>query len=120
MLQQRKATISPEDLVLIQDIKISKPINTKLELKNYVVEQYLEYKMLKWEAMQLLGKANEYAFKAELKHKKEFKKLPQHIQHEAKEKFFIDCISKMSDEKADILAEILEDIVNKKTTKTKV
>ena len=117
MLQQKSAITKAEDLVLIHDINISKPINIKLELKNYVVEQYLEYKMLKWEAMQLLGKANEYAFKAELKHKKEFKKLPQHIQHEAKEKFFIDCISKMSDEKADILAEILEDIVNKKINK---
>ena len=113
MLQQREAITNPEDLVLIQDIKISKPINTKLELKNYVVEQYLEYKMLKWEAMQLLGKANEYAFKAELKHKKEFKKLPQHIQYEAKEKFFIDCISKMSDEKADILASLLTEMVDK-------
>ena len=113
MLQQRKAITRAEDLVLIHDINISKPINIKSQLQNYVIEQYLEYKMLKWEAMQLLGKANEYAFKAEFKHKKEFKKLPQHIQYEAKEKFFIDCISKMSDEKADILASVLTEMVDK-------
>lgn len=114
MLQQRKAITNAKDLVLIQDIKISKPVNLKLELKNYVIEKDIEYKLLKWEAMQLLGKANEYAFRAEFMHRKEFKKLPEHIQYETKEKFFTDCISKISDKKADILAEILTEIIDKK------
>jgi hypothetical protein len=117
MLQQKSAITKAEDLVLIHDIKISKPINIKSELQAYVVQQDLEYKMLKWEALRLVGKANEYAFKTELRYRKEFKKLPDHIQYEAREKFFKENIMHMSDEKADLLAEILEDIVNKKINK---
>ena len=117
MLQQKSAITKAEDLILIHDINISKPINIKKEMQDYVALQDLEYKMLKWEALRLVGKANEYAFKTELRYRKEFKKLPDHIQYEAKEKFFKENIMHMSDEKADLLAEILEDIVNKKINK---
>ena len=117
MLQQKSAITKAEDLVLIHDINISKPINIKKEMQDYVALQDLEYKMLKWEALRLVGKANEYAFKTELRYRKKFKKLPDHIQYEAKEKFFKENIMHMSDEKADLLAEILEDIVNKKINK---
>ena len=111
MLQQRKATISPEDLVLIQEVSVLGDIKSKL--KDDMIQQYREINLLKWEAMKLVRKANEYAIKAELMHRKEFKKLPDHIQYEAKEKFFIDYISKMSDEKADMLSDVLDEMIKK-------
>ena len=100
-----------EDLVLIQEVNVLGPIKSKF--KDNMIQQYLEIKLLKWEAMELVRKANEYAIKTELMHKKEFKKLPHHIQYETKEKFFIDYISKMSDEKADMLSEVLDEMIKK-------
>ena len=76
MLQQKSAITKAEDLILIHDVNISKPINIKKEMQDYVALQDLEYKMLKWEALRLVGKANECAFKTELRYRKEFKKLP--------------------------------------------
>ena len=55
MLQQKNAITKAEDLVLIHDIKIYKPINIKKEMQDYVALQELEYKMLKWEALRLVG-----------------------------------------------------------------
>ena len=106
-----QAITRAEDLILIPEVNTVGPIKNKL--KYDMTQQYIEIKLLKWEAMELLTKANEYAIKAELMHRKEFKNLPKHIQHEAKEKFFIDYISKISDEKADILVELLDEMINK-------
>ena len=111
MLQQRKAITKTEDLVLIQEVNVLGDVKSKF--KDDMIQQYLEIKLLKWEAMELVRKANEYAIKAELMHRKEFKKLPDHIQYEAKEKFFIDYVSKMSDEKADMLSEVLDEMIKK-------
>ena len=102
-----------EDLVLIQEVNVLGPIKSKF--KDNMIQQYLEIKLLKWEAMELVRKANEYAIKTELMHKKEFKKLPHHIQYETKEKFFKDYLSKMSDEKADLLAALLDEMIDKYT-----
>ena len=63
-----------EDLILVQEINVLGPIKSKF--KDNMIQQYLEIKLLKWEAMELVRKANEYAIKTELMHKKEFKKLP--------------------------------------------
>ena len=106
-----QAITRAEDLVSIQEVNLSGDIKSKF--KNDMIQQYLEIKLLKWEAMELVRKANEYAIKAELMHRKEFKKLPDYIQYEAKEKFFIDYISKMSDEKADMLSEVLDEMIKK-------
>ena len=106
-----QAITRTEDLVSIQEVNILGDIKSKF--KNDMIQQYLEIKLLKWEAMELVRKANEYAIKAELMHRKEFKKLPDYIQYEAKEKFFIDYVSKMSDEKADMLSEVLDEMIKK-------
>ena len=106
-----QAITRAEDLVSIQEVNLSGDIKSKF--KNDMIQQYLEIKLLKWEAMELVRKANEYAIKAELMHRKEFKKLPDYIQYEAKEKFFIDYVSKMSDEKADMLSEVLDEMIKK-------
>ena len=106
-----QAITRAEDLVSIQEVKVLGDIKSKF--KNDMIQQYLEIKLLKWEAMELVRKANEYAIKAELMHRKEFKKLPDYIQYEAKEKFFIDYVSKMSDEKADMLSEVLDEMIKK-------
>ena len=106
-----QAITRAEDLVSIQEVNVLGDIKSKF--KNDMIQQYLEIKLLKWEAMELVRKANEYAIKAELMHRKEFKNLPKHIQHEAKEKFFTDYISKMSNEKADMLVELLDEMINK-------
>ena len=58
MLQQKSAITKAEDLVLIHDINISKPINIKKEMQDYVALQDLEYKMLKWEALRLVDVFN--------------------------------------------------------------
>ena len=106
-----QAITRAEDLVSIQEVNVLGDIKSKF--KNDMIQQYLEIKLLKWEAMELVRKANEYAIKAELMHRKEFKKLPHHIQYESKEKFFIDYVSKMSDEKADMLSEVLDEMIKK-------
>ena len=106
-----QAITRAEDLVSIQEVNVLGDIKSKL--KDDMIQQYLEIKLLKWEAMELVRKANEYAIKAELMHRKEFKKLPDYIQYEAKEKFFIDYVSKMSDEKADMLSEVLDEMIKK-------
>ena len=106
-----QAITRAEDLVSIQEVNVLGDIKSKF--KNDMIQQYLEIKLLKWEAMELVRKANEYAIKAELMHRKEFKKLPDYIQYEAKEKFFIDYVSKMSDEKADMLSEVLDEMIKK-------
>ena len=106
-----QAVTRAEDLVSIQEVNVLGDIKSKF--KDDMIQQYLEIKLLKWEAMELVRKANEYAIKAELMHRKEFKKLPHHIQYEAKEKFFIDYVSKMSDEKADMLSEVLDEMIKK-------
>ena len=106
-----QAVTRAEDLVSIQEVNLSGDIKSKF--KNDMIQQYLEIKLLKWEVMELVRKANEYAIKAELMHRKEFKKLPDYIQYEAKEKFFIDYVSKMSDEKADMLSEVLDEMIKK-------
>ena len=106
-----QAVTRAEDLVSIQEVNVLGDIKSKF--KNDMIQQYLEIKLLKWEAMELVRKANEYAIKAELMHRKEFKKLPDYIQYEAKEKFFIDYVSKMSDEKADMLSEVLDEMIKK-------
>jgi hypothetical protein len=106
-----QAITRAEDLVSIQEVNVLG--NIKSKFKNDMIQQYLEIKLLKWEAMELVRKANEYAIKAELMHRKEFKKLPDYIQYEAKEKFFIDYVSKMSDEKADMLSEVLDEMIKK-------
>ena len=46
MLQQKSAITKAEDLILIHDVNISKPINIKKEMQVYVALQDLEYKML--------------------------------------------------------------------------
>ena len=106
-----QAITRAEDLVSIQEVNVLGDIKSKF--KDNMIQQYLEIKLLKWEAMELVRKANEYAIKAELMHRKEFKKLPDYIQYEAKEKFFIDYVSKMSDEKADMLSEVLDEMIKK-------
>ena len=106
-----QAITRAEDLVSIQEVNVLGDIKSKF--KDDMIQQYLEIKLLKWEAMELVRKANEYAIKAELMHRKEFKKLPDYIQYEAKEKFFIDYVSKMSDEKADMLSEVLDEMIKK-------
>ena len=106
-----QAITRAEDLVSIQEVNVLGDIKSKF--KDNMIQQYLEIKLLKWEAMELVRKANEYAIKVELMHRKEFKKLPDYIQYEAKEKFFIDYVSKMSDEKADMLVELLDEMINK-------
>lgn len=106
-----QAVTRAEDLVSIQEVNVLGDIKNKF--KDDIIQQYLEIKLLKWEAMELVRKANEYAIKAELMHRKEFKKLPDYIQYEAKEKFFIDYVSKMSDEKADMLSEVLDEMIKK-------
>ena len=106
-----QAITRAEDLVSIQEVNVLGDIKSKF--KDDMIQQYLEIKLLKWEAMELVRKANEYAIKVELMHRKEFKKLPDHIQYEAKEKFFIDYVSKMSDEKADMLSEVLDEMIKK-------
>lgn len=106
-----QAVTRAEDLVSIQEVNVLGDIKRKF--KDNMIQQYLEIKLLKWEAMELVRKANEYAIKAELMHRKEFKKLPDYIQYEAKEKFFIDYVSKMSDEKADMLSEVLDEMIKK-------
>ena len=106
-----QAITRAEDLVSIQEVNVLGDIKSKF--KNDMIQQYLEIKLLKWEAMELVRKANEYAIKAELMHRKEFKKLPDYIQYEAKENFFIDYISKMSDEKADMLSDVLDEMIKK-------
>lgn len=106
-----QAVTRAEDLVSIQEVNVLGDIKSKF--KDDMIQQYLEIKLLKWEAMELVRKANEYAIKAELMHRKEFKKLPDYIQYEAKEKFFIDYVSKMSDEKADMLSEVLDEMIKK-------
>lgn len=106
-----QAVTRAEDLVSIQEVNVLGDIKSKF--KDNMIQQYLEIKLLKWEAMELVRKANEYAIKAELMHRKEFKKLPDYIQYEAKEKFFIDYVSKMSDEKADMLSEVLDEMIKK-------
>ena len=106
-----QAITRAEDLVSIQEVNVLGDIKSKF--KDDMIQQYLEIKLLKWEAMELVRKANEYAIKAELMHRKEFKKLPHYIQYEAKEKFFIDYVSKMSDEKADMLSEVLDEMIKK-------
>ena len=106
-----QAITRAEDLVSIQEVNVLGDMKSKF--KDDMIQQYLEIKLLKWEAMELVRKANEYAIKAELMHRKEFKKLPDYIQYEAKEKFFIDYVSKMSDEKADMLSEVLDEMIKK-------
>ena len=106
-----QAVTRAEDLVSIQEVNVLGDIKSKF--KDNMIQQYLEIKLLKWEAMELVRKANEYAIKAELMHRKEFKKLPDYIQYEAKEKFFIDYVSKMSDEKADMLSDVLDEMIKK-------
>ena len=66
-----QAITRAEDLVSIQEVNVLGDIKSKF--KNDMIQQYLEIKLLKWEAMELVRKANEYAIKAELMHRKEFK-----------------------------------------------
>ena len=107
-----KSNTKVEDLVLVDNyINTFGPI--KPFLKSYVIKEYEEIKMLKWEALQLVAKANEYAIKEELRYRKEFKKLPEYIQYEAKEKFFKDYLENMDDDKADLLAKLLSIMIDK-------
>ena len=110
MLQEKSVT-RKEDLVLIHEVNTIGPLKGKL--KEYVIKEYEEIKMLKWEALELVRKANEYSLKVEFIYRKKFNELPDNIQYQAKEKFFIDYLKDMPDEKADKLAEVLDLMVNK-------
>ena len=112
MLQEKSIT-KAEDLVLIRDdINTFGPI--KPFLKSYVIKEYRDITMLKWEALQLVAKANEYAIKAELRHRKQFNELPLNIQYDAKEKFFKDHLENMDDDKADVLTKLLSIMIGEK------
>lgn len=99
------------DVVAAKQISSLGPI--KLEFINFIDKDQEELKKLRWEAMMLVTKANEYAIKAELKNKRDFNKLSYEEQWKVKENFYMDCLANMEDGKADILARLLEQMIDK-------
>lgn len=92
-------------IVTISEVNTVEPI--KVQLKEYMLNEYEEIKQMKWEAIMLVKRANEYAIRKELESGRRFDSLPFQEQWKVKEKFYQDWLKNIDDDRAERLVELM-------------
>lgn len=108
--------ITKNEDVVVMDNKVSLDGPRKIKLEEYIVAEYEEIKKLRWEAMMLVTKANEYAIKAKRANRSRFKDLTFEQQWRVKEQFYKEWLEDIDDDKADKMVQLLTIMVDKHMT----